>query len=109
VVDHALLLLEGGLVLLVHDDRPRSGKGRNSARRAPTSTGRPLRHARQVSRRRGVDLGMPERRRARRSAPLNGSSHWARARSPAADERLPPLPQALRDGIQVHLRLAGSP
>ena len=77
-------------MLLVDDDQPELGNGRNSAERAPTTTrARPAATARQVSRRSAcADVGMP----------LRGQ------RAEALAEALEPL-RAERDLGQQHQHL----
>ena len=110
VVDHAVLLLEGGLVLLVHHHEAEVGEGQEQ-RGAGADHDRRLafRHrAPGVAPRARADLGMPQRRfhpeaRAEPVQPLRRQRDLRQHH-----QRLPPLPQALGHRVEIHLGLAGT-
>jgi hypothetical protein len=118
VVDHDVFLLEGGLVLLIHDDQAKVGKGQEQRaaraddhRRLPVRDGAPGIAA--GARRK---LGMPQRRA--HLPPRQGCDAEAapEAVQPLRRQRnlrqqhqgLPPLPDAFGNGFQIDLGLAGA-
>jgi hypothetical protein len=111
VVTDPRLLLVGGLVLLVDDDRAQaSGRAGTRAERAPGH------HRGLPGRNRGVELSrrrapMPNARQpgARRSAPqtVAGTARSAPI-SGQQDQGLHALADRFRDGLEIDLRLAGA-
>ena len=109
LIGDAVVLLEGPVVLLVDNDEARSAKGRNSADRAPqttrTSPSATPPHVRACSS--GADRPMPLAGRGT-DPRLEALQELARQRNfGQKDENLLlPVPQSLRDGLEIDFGLS---